>query len=178
MSDASSKVAVKSEPAKSAPASAAQPRAIDSLRREVDRLFETFDRGLWLWPFGRSVLDMAPAWNGEPAPAAPSVDVVEKDRAYEISAELPGMDEKNVEVTLANGTLTIKGEKREAQEESRKGYYVAERRYGAFERRFRVPDGVDADKIEAAFDNGVLTVTLPKTAASRQAEKKIAVKAA
>jgi HSP20 family protein len=177
MTEASSKVAVKTEAKEIAPAPVGRP--IDSLRREVDRLFEAFDRGLWSWPFGRSLLDIAPAWSRElTLPATPSVDIVEKDKAYEITAELPGMDEKNVEVKLVNDTLTIRGEKKEEKEEKKKDYYLSERRYGAFERRFRVPEGVDADKIEAAFKNGVLTVTLPKSAEAQKAEKKIAVKAA
>ncbi len=77
------------------------------------------------------------------------------------------MDEKDIEVNVANGALTIKGEKKEEKEEKQKDYYVSERRYGSFERYFELPDGVDAGKIEAAFKNGVLRVTLPKTAKRR-----------
>jgi HSP20 family protein len=95
-----------------------------------------------------------------------------------ITAELPGIDQKNVEVNVANGAITIKGEKKEETEEKKKDYYVSERRYGSFERYFGLPDGVDADKIEATFKNGVLKVTLPKTAEAQQAAKKIEVKAA
>ena len=88
------------------------------------------------------------------------------------------MDEKNVEVKFANGMLTIKGEKKEEKEEKKKDYYLSERRYGSFERRFQIPEGVEIDKIEASFKKGLLTVTLPKTAAAQQAaEKKIAIKA-
>jgi HSP20 family protein len=88
------------------------------------------------------------------------------------------MDEKNIEIKLSNGTLTIKGEKSEEKEEREKDYYVSERRYGSFMRSLRVPEGVDRDKIEATLKNGVLKVTLPKTAAARSSEKKISVKAA
>ena len=102
----------------------------------------------------------------------------ESDKAYEITAELPGMDEKDIEVNVANGALTIKGEKKEEKEEKQKDYYVSERRYGSFERYFELPDGVDAGKIEAAFKNGVLRVTLPKTAEAQKPAKKIEVKAA
>ncbi len=109
--------------------------------------------------------------------AVPAVDVTETDKAYEIAAELPGMDEKNIEVKLADGTLTIKGEKQEEKEEKKKDYYLQERSFGSFQRTFQVPDGVDTDKIEATFKKGVLTVTLPKTAEAQKAEKKIAVKA-
>ena len=101
----------------------------------------------------------------------------ETDKAYEITAELPGIDEKNVEVSLADGGITIKGEKKEETEEKKKDYYVSERRYGSFDRYFTLPEGVDANKIEASFKNGVLKVTLPKTAEAQKPAKKIEVKA-
>ena len=109
---------------------------------------------------------------------APAVDVAEKDKEYEITAELPGMDEKNIEIKLSNGTLTIKGEKKEEKEEREKDYYVSERRYGSFMRSFQVPEGVDTGKIEATFSKGVLNVKLPKTAEAQKSEKTISVKAA
>jgi HSP20 family protein len=126
----------------------------------------------------RGAVDLDPFWRRELTWShVPAVDVVEKDRAYEVTAELPGLDEKNVEVKVANGTLTIKGEKSEEKEEKRKDYYLSERRFGSFERRFQIPQGVDASKIEANFKKGVLTVTLPKTQEAQAAEKTIAVKA-
>jgi HSP20 family protein len=88
------------------------------------------------------------------------------------------MDEKDIAVKLSNGTLTIKGEKHEEKEEKKKDYYLSERRYGSFQRSFTVPDGVDEDKIEAAFKNGVLTVSLPKTPEAQKKEKQIAIKKA
>ena len=91
---------------------------------------------------------------------------------------MPGIDEKNVEVKLANGLLTIKGEKQDEKEEKKKDYYMRERSFGSFERTFQVPDGVDSDKIDASFKKGVLTVTLPKSVEAQKSEKKIAVKAA
>src|SRR6516165_5666397 len=97
-------------------------------------------------------------------------------RAYEITAELPGMNESDIDVKFSDGTLTIKGEKRDEKEENKKGYYLSERRYGSFQRSFGVPDGVDVDKIEANFKNGVLTVTLPKTPQAQTSEKKISIK--
>ena len=105
----------------------------------------------------------------------PAVDIVDKNKAYEITAELPGLDENNIDVKFADGTVTIKGEKRDEKEEKKKDYYLSERRYGSFQRSFGVPDGVDADKIAATFKNGVLTVTLPKTAEAQKSEKKIAI---
>ncbi|MCR5891710.1 Hsp20/alpha crystallin family protein [Burkholderia cepacia] len=103
---------------------------------------------------------------------------MKKIKAYEITAELPGLEEEDVEVKLANGGLTIKGTKNEEKEEKRKDYYLHERRYGSFERYFDMPQGIDKDKIEATFKKGVLTVTLPKTPEAQKAEKKIPIKGA
>ena len=162
------------------PVSALQAwRPLETLRREMDRLFEDFDRDSWRFPFRRSVFDIEPFWRRELKwGAAPAVDVVEKENAYEITAELPGMDEKNIEVKLADGGLTIKGEKQEEKEEKKKDYYLHERHFGSFERRFAVPENVDADKIEASFKKGVLTLKLPKKPEASKPEKKIEVKAA
>lgn len=152
---------------------------IESLRREVDRLFDDFDGGLRMLPLRHSIFDTEPLWRRERDLATlPAVDVAETDKAYEITAELPGLEEKDVEVKLSNGGLMIKGEKHEEKEEKKKDYYLHERRYGAFERYFDVPQGVDTDKIEASFKKGVLTVTLPKTQEAQKAEKKIPVKSA
>ncbi len=154
-------------------------RPFEGVRREFDRLFDDFGRGFWLSPFRRSIFDIEPFWRRELSwTTVPAVDMAETDNAYEITAELPGLDEKNIEVKLANGGLTIKGEKREEKEEKEKGYYLHERRFGSFERYFRVPEGVDTDKIDATFKKGVLTVTLPKTPEAKKAQKKITVKAA
>jgi HSP20 family protein len=121
---------------------------------------------------------MEPLWQREMARVTtPAVDIVEKDTAYEVTVELPGMDESNIELKLSNGALTIRGEKKEEKEEKKKDYYLSERRFGSFERRFQVPQGVDTGKIEASFKKGVLTVTLPKTHEARAQEKKIAIKA-
>lgn len=176
MAEATSKVPVKTEKP-----SAAMPqvwRPFDNLRHEVDRLFEEFDGGFWRTPFRSSLFDIAPFRGGNGFAALPAVDVSETDKAYEITAELPGMDEKNVEVKVANGMLTIKGEKQEEKEEKKKDYYRRERSFGSFERSFAVPEGVDADKIEASFKKGVLSVMLPKSPEAQKAEKKITVKAA
>jgi HSP20 family protein len=150
-----------------------------TLRSEIDRLFEDFGRGFWAAPFRRSVFDLEPFWEPELNWAAvPAVDIAESDKAYELTAELPGMEEKDIEVKLANGNLTIRGEKTEKKEEKKKDYYLQERRFGSFERRFLVPEGVETDKVEASFKKGVLTVMLPKSAQAQKPEKKIDVKAA
>jgi HSP20 family protein len=132
--------------------------------------------GSWRSPFGRGAFDVQPFWRGDLWSRAPAVDIIDKENAYELSAELPGTDESNIDVKFANGTLTIKGEKRDEREEKKKNFYLAERRYGSFQRSFNVPEGVDAERIEASFKNGVLTVTLPKTPQARRNEKKILVK--
>ena len=149
-----------------------------SLRREIDRLFDDFGGGFWRSPF-RSASALKPFWQREMTWAAtPAVDVVESEKAYEVTAELPGMDEKNIEVKLSNGNLTIRGEKQEEKEEKKKDYYLKERHFGSFERCFQVPEGVEANKIEATFNKGVLKVTLPKKLEAQKPEKKIEIKAA
>lgn len=150
---------------------------MDHLRNEIESLFDDFRFPTRHFPFRRSRLALDTPWmRSQSWPVAPAVDFVEREKDYEISAELPGLDEKDVEVKLANGILTIKGEKQEQKEEREKDYYLSERRYGSFQRTFQMPDGVDAAKIEATFANGVLKVTLPKTKEAQQSETKIAVK--
>ena len=151
-------------------------RPFEGLRREIDRLFEDFQWGSFRSPFGRSLFDVEPFWRGEISwGKAPAVDVVEKEKAYEIAAELPGLAESDIDVKFSDGVLSIKGEKKEEKEEKKKDSYLSERRYGSFQRSFRVPDGIDTDKIAANFKNGVLTVTLPKTPEAVKSEKKIPI---
>lgn len=151
----------------------------ETLRRQMDRLFEDVGRGFGLGgPLGSAFFAMRPSLLAEEAGTRrPAVDLIEKDGAYEIVAELPGIAPADVEVKLANGILTLKGEKKEEREETRTGYHVAERRFGAFQRSFQLPDGIQEDAIAATFANGVLTVTLPKTAEPKAAEKTIAIEA-
>ena len=149
----------------------------ENLRQEIDRLFDDFGMG-FRWPFGRSLFAAEPLFRREQTWASmPAVDVVESEKGYEITADLPGMDEKNIEVKVADGVLTIKGEKREETEKREKDYYLQERSFGSFERSFEVPETVETDKIEASFKKGVLTLTLPKKAEAQKPAKKIEVKA-
>jgi HSP20 family protein len=180
MAEAATKLPVKTEKKPAEPASAMQAWwPVEGLREEIDRLFDDFGRGFWSFPFRRSLFAAEPFWRRQLRwTAAPAVDFTESDKAYEVTAELPGMDEKNIEVKVADGDLTIKGEKQEEKEEKKKDYYLHERHFGAFERCFQLPEGVDADKIEASFKKGVLTVTLPKKPEAQKPEKKIDVKAA
>ncbi|HEY4720873.1 MAG TPA: Hsp20/alpha crystallin family protein [Anaerolineae bacterium] len=152
---------------------------VGQLRTEIDRLLGDFLRGYWHVPFRRSAVDVEPIWRGDIGlGATPAVDIVDKDDAYKLTAELPGVDEKQVEIRFARGTLTVKGKKDEELDDADQDHFVSERRYGDFHRSFRVPDGVDPDKIEASFKNGVLSVTLPKTAESRRKQKKVEIKRA
>ncbi len=163
---------------KMAPTTLQPSRPFESLRREVDRLFDDFSGGIWRSPFGRSFFDIEPFRRSEAAfGVVPAVNVTQTDKGYEITAELPGMEEKDVDVKLANGVLTIRGEKRDEKEEKNKDYYVRERSFGSFERSFQVPEDVDVEKIGASFKKGVLTVMLPKSLEAQRTEKKIEVKA-
>ncbi len=158
------------------------PAPLHSLRREVDRLFEDFESGFGRmpWAFGRRLFDMEPfrRFEREAATGLPAVDMTETAEAYKISAEMPGLEEKDVEITLADDLITLRGEHREEKEEEEKDYHLSERRYGSFQRAFRLPPSVDRDRISAELRNGVLTVTLPKTAEAQQATRKIEVKSA
>jgi HSP20 family protein len=146
----------------------------DALRREMNRLFEDYTTGWWRPPAA-----IPATWPGLPEwQLSPAVDIVEQDGGYRITAELPGIDRNNVEVKVAGGAVTISGEKTEEKTEEKTDSYMSERRYGRFQRSFLLPDSVDADKIEASFANGVLTVTLPKSEKAIASEKKIEVKAA
>jgi HSP20 family protein len=174
MAEAATKLPVKAETPNKAPA---RPdwQPFDTLRREVDRLFDEFR---WRSPFGRAAFDLEQFWRGELTWGKnPAVDIVDKGSNFEITAELPGMDPGNINVMFSDGTLTIKGEKKEEREEKKDHCHLSERRYGTFQRSFGVPNGVNAEKIEASFKNGVLTVVLPKSADAQKAAKKIEIKA-
>jgi HSP20 family protein len=145
------------------------------LHREMNRMFDDFSRGFGLTSnFWRSPFDMleggtAGAWT-------PTVDVAETDKEIKVTAELPGMDEKDVNVELSDGMLTISGEKKSEREEKAKNVYRRERSYGSFHRSLSLPAEVEKDKVEATFKKGVLTVTLPKSASAISHIKKIDVK--
>lgn len=154
-------------------------RPFETLRRDVDRLFDDFGTEFWRLPFRRSLFEIEPAFRRTfEVGSVPAVDIVEKDNAYEVTADLPGFDQKNIEVQLQNGSLCIKGERKSEKEEKKEGYHLTEREFGSFERRFTLPEGVDPDKIEASLKKGVLTVTLPKKPEAQKPTKKIDVKAA
>jgi len=138
-----------------------------TFQQEMNRLFDEFFRGWGLTPW-RGLGEME--WT-----FSPQVDVVEDDKEIRVSAELPGMDADDVDISIAQGLLTISGEKREEKEDRGKNYYRMERSYGSFRRAIPLPVEVDENKAEAIFKKGVLTITLPKTAES-QAKKRISIK--
>jgi HSP20 family protein len=151
------------------------------LHSEVDRLFDDFARGFG-WPsMGRSFFEDRPFRRLESAMTTPSmrVNVAETDSAYEIEAELPGLDQKDIELKVSDGVMTLSGERKAEQEEKKKDYHLMERSYGSFRRSFALPDNVVEDKIDAKFANGVLMVTLPKRepGATKPGERKIDIKA-
>lgn len=159
----------KTEITKPADTSVGRPRDIFSaMRDEMDRVFGRFERD---WPlpslFGR---------NGRSAVMVPELDVREDASSITIEAELPGVEEKDVSVTLANGVLTIKGEKKQQKEEKGESYHLTERSYGSFQRSLRLPDTVDDAKVEARFDKGVLKVTAAKKPEAVKAQRSIEIK--
>jgi HSP20 family protein len=136
-----------------------------ALHREMNRLFDDVFRGFDLTPFGFDRgFDRTIGW--------PNIEVSDTDKEIKVTAELPGLEEKDVELELANGVLVVKGEKKTETED--KDRLFTERYYGHFERRIPVED-VEEDKVSASFRNGVLTVTLPKTAQAQRQVKRIAI---
>ena len=105
----------------------------------------------------------------------PNIDVRETETEFVVEAELPGMDEKDITVTLNNGVLTLKGEKKSEREEKKDDYHLMERNYGSFQRSFQVADTIDADKIKATFEKGVLKVTMAKRPEAVKSEKRIPI---
>jgi HSP20 family protein len=140
-----------------------------ALQREMNRVFDDFFRGLDFSTFDRV---------GSFGSFTPSIDLRQDEKEVLIKAELPGLDEKDVEVTLTEDTLTIRGEKKEEKEEKEKGYWQRETRYGSFHRSIALPTGINTDKANARFKNGVLTVSLPLHEEAKAKEKKIKVIAA
>ncbi|WP_372623026.1 Hsp20/alpha crystallin family protein [Falsiroseomonas sp.] len=150
-----------------------------ALRNEVDRLFDSFWRGMGTGGTARGAeAGPEPLWRPEGSfgLAVPAIDLVEAEKEFRIKAELPGMDAGSVELALSDDVLTIKGEKKDEREEKTENYHLSERRFGSFRRSFQLPRGVDRERIEASFDKGVLTVTLPKTAEAAAQQRKIDIK--
>jgi HSP20 family protein len=138
------------------------------LHREIDRVFSDFMTD-WPWPGRMNLMDH------RIGSFVHDVDIVETDKEFRVTAELPGMDEKDLEVTYFEGGLTIKGEKRDDREEQQGDFYRSERVFGAFERTIPLPSDINSDKAKASFKKGVLSITLPKTEEARSHKKRIPV---
>lgn len=136
---------------------------LGSVRSEMDRF--------WNRVFGQGALSRSASeeW-------APSVDISETKDSFVVKAELPGLEAKDIHVSISGDLLTIKGEKKKEEEDKDEHHHCVERYYGSFQRTFRVPANIKADKIDAAFDKGVLKVTLPKTEEAKKKEIEVKVK--
>ena len=145
-------------------------REMDAFQRHMDRMFEDFAGGR----FSRMEF---PEF-GRRFEMLPSLDQTEGDNAYYIAVELPGMDEEDIQVTLSDDMLTIRGEKKADDEAKGKDFYRSERSYGTFRRTVALPGEIDIEKIDAKFTKGVLKITLPKTEEAKEQVRKIEVKAA
>lgn len=163
-----------------APASAGAAPLVE-LRDEIDRLFERASQG---WPsFGGPLAGWSPFRLREPlfgrvwAGKHPTTDIQESDKAYTVTMELPGVEEKDLDVEFAGDMLTVKGEKKSERSEKDENYHLSERTYGSFERSFRLPDDVDGAKATATFAKGVLSIALPKQPSAKPKARKINVKA-
>jgi HSP20 family protein len=160
----------KSELTKSGETTPSRPRDVFSaMRAEMDRVFDRFETG---WPRWPALLRRSDAMT------APELDVRENSDSITIEAELPGVEDKDVSVTLANGVLTIRGEKKQEKEEKGDNYYLAERSFGSFERSIHLPESVDENKVDAKFDKGVLKITAAKKPEAVKAQRRIEIKRA
>ncbi len=135
------------------PAGLFRDHPMDWLRTEIDHLFENFGRpAAGIFNFG----------NRSSAAALPAVELVDDEKTYRLTAELPGLNEQDIAVSVTDGVLSISGERKEAADRKDKGYVYSERRYGSFHRQMVLPSDVDQDGITADFKDGILTVTLAK----------------
>jgi len=152
-----------------------------TLRQEIDNLFDSFFSSFSLGPFGRHRFDLDPFRRMEEAftsfgPLTPRSDFSETEKQYRVTVELPGMGEDDIEVTLSDDVLIVKGEKKEEKTEKKEDFHLTERRYGSFLRSFRVPRSVDQDKVDAKFKKGILDIVLPKKLAAIASARKIKIK--
>jgi len=134
----------------------------DRLQEQINELFEDFP----LWPTTHGLFDQA---------VSPAMDVIESPDGYSLECELPGMDQKDIDVSIASGVLTIKGEKKNEQESKGRRIYRKETWEGSFQRTLSLPQNVDADKVDASYKDGVLRISLPKTETAKP--KRIELKA-
>lgn len=149
-------------------------RPLMGLRDQIEDVFDRYFHG---WPGHMPRLgqlwDMEPGLGLKGFERSPRIDMNETDKGYEITAELPGLEEGDLDVNVTDDMLTISGEKKEEQEKKEKDHYVKERRYGRFSRSLRVPQDSDVDNINASFEKGVLKVEIPRTGDVRKKGRKI-----
>ena len=138
-------------------------RDFEKMRKEMDRLWDSFFEGGL-----RRRTEGAVEW-------LPSLDIAETKNELVVKCEIPGMDPKDIDISLSDGMLTIKGEKKQEREEKEADYHLVERSYGAFTRSVQLPKEVQSDKISAFYKNGVLKITLPKSEEVQKKEIKIKV---
>lgn len=138
-----------------------------SLQREVNSLFDDFFKGF--------DVALPGSFAKKFGALTPTIDVVENEKEVKITAELPGVEEKDIDLAYSDGVLTLKGEKREEKKEEGENGYHVERSFGSFTRQIQIPTEVEADKIDAGFKNGVLTVRFPKSATAKDKIKKIKI---
>ncbi|MBI4548049.1 MAG: Hsp20/alpha crystallin family protein [Ignavibacteriae bacterium] len=132
------------------------------MQREIDRMFDRFRGGM---------ID-----DGSASTWLPTVDIAEQENDYVVKVDLPGVNKSDVKITVQNDVLTIRGEKKQEKEKKGENYHRVERSYGSFQRSFTLPSSVMSDKIEASYDNGVLTITLPKVEEAKPKEIEVKVK--
>jgi HSP20 family protein len=145
-----------------------EPTPFDAFQQEMNRLFDDFFKGFGL----RSAEEGVEAFGV----FAPQVNMSEDEKSVRVSAELPGIDEKDIDINLSRDSLTIKGEKKEEREQKSEQSYYTERSFGSFMRVIPLPAEVNSDKAEASFSKGVLTVTMPKVRGEKKEQKKIQIK--
>ncbi|MFT4994653.1 MAG: HSP20 family protein [Paraglaciecola sp.] len=137
----------------------------------VDEIFDKFTNS---WPFMRPSF---PNIESSEFNLNPKVDIMEDDKSYKLSAELPGLDLDNISLDLSDGILTLSGEKKSEKEENKEGnYHLMERSYGYFKRSFSLPPSVEEDKIKADFKKGILSVSMPKSEKAQKLQRKISIK--
>lgn len=147
---------------------------LENLRNEVNQLFDRFFEGKGGEKTGSSLQRKSFFGDFSPASFSPSIDLTDEPNSVKVTAELPGLSANDIDVTFQNGSLLLKGQKEYEKTDEDEGYYRAERAYGSFSRVIPIPTDVEADGAEANFQNGVLTVKLPKTGESRS-EKKVEI---
>lgn len=145
-----------------------------SLRKQVDDLFTNFTVS---WPdFEMPRIEWPNLVGADLVSEIAKFDLSENGKSVKVVADIPGVDEKDVEVLVRDGVLTIKGEKKSEHKEEGEDFYITERKFGSFSRAFRLPDGVDEEAVAANFDKGVLTVTLPKKSKPKTDARRVPVK--